>query len=438
MEVKIESSKLITPFYEDTTPPPTSDYVPLTFFDTVTFDTHIALIYAYRSPIPSNAAIELGLKKVLAKYRIMAGRFHRNEKGERVVLLNDKGSRFIEASIDINFDQVMPLKTSPDILSLHPSLEGVEELMQVQLTRFNCGSLVVGFSWHHQVADGYSTSRFLVAWGRACRGLDIGPLPIYDRSFFTPRNPPIFKFAHKGAEYKIKNTEDALGGGEAEVVVAEKFHFTLDFLNKLRSKASSSIESTNEYPNKPYSKFVSLLAHLWRAITRARGLTGVQETSVRIAVNGRSRLKPRVPDEYYGNVVLWALPTARAQDLLKQPLQYAAKIVHDAIVNLNDDYFRSFIDFSKCNEGNKDIVASADVSVHVLSPNMEVNSWMNFPFYELDFGEGKPFSFMPTYLPVEGVMFVWPSFLDDGSMDAVIPLFQTNLDSFKKICYSMD
>ncbi|KAF5751585.1 agmatine coumaroyltransferase-2-like [Tripterygium wilfordii] len=358
MEIKIESSKLIKPFYEDdTTPLPTSDHVPFTVFDTVTFDAHIALIYAYRPPVPSNAEIELGLRKVLAKYRTLAGRIDENEKGERIVLLNDKGSRFIEASADFNFDQIMPLTPSPDILSLHPPLKGVEELMQVQLTRFSCGSLVVGFSSHHQVADGYSTSRFLVAWGRACRGLDIGAPPIYDRSFFTPRNPPIIEFEHKGAEYTIKKDDinydhhknDTLGA--EEVVVVQKFHFTLNFLNKLRSKASSSIESTNENPNKPYSKFVSLLAHLWRAITRARGLTGVQKTSVRIAVNGRRRLKPRVPDEYFGNVVLWAFPTARAKDLLNQPLQYATKIIHDAIVNVNNDYFRSFIDFSKSKRG---------------------------------------------------------------------------------------
>ena len=46
---------------------------------------------------------------------------------------------------------------------LHPSEAGAEELMLVQLTRFACGGLAVGFTAHHLVSDGRATSNFFVA-----------------------------------------------------------------------------------------------------------------------------------------------------------------------------------------------------------------------------------------------------------------------------------
>jgi shikimate O-hydroxycinnamoyltransferase len=74
----------------------------------------------------------------------------------------------------------------------------------------------------------------------------------------------------------------------------------------------------------------------------------------------------------------------------------------------------------------------------VLSPHLEVDSWLTFPFFDLDFGTGSPFYFMPTYFATEGMLFLLPSYLGDGSIDAVVPLFSENIDSFKMCCYSLD
>ncbi|XAR60070.1 Putrescine N-hydroxycinnamoyltransferase [Bertholletia excelsa] len=188
MRVIKESSRVIKPIYEGT-PPSTTHHIPLSVFDKVTYNTHIAVIYAYRPPTPPNRALELGLQKALSVYREWAGRLAKDDKGEIVILLNDEGVRFVEASVDGTLDQAMPLKPSPSLLSLHPSTKGVVELVQVQITRFTCGSMVVGFTAHHLVGDGQSASNFLVAWGQACRGVKINLRPFQNRNIFTPRNP---------------------------------------------------------------------------------------------------------------------------------------------------------------------------------------------------------------------------------------------------------
>ncbi|XP_065858902.1 agmatine hydroxycinnamoyltransferase 1-like [Euphorbia lathyris] len=428
MNVKIESTKIIKPILESPHEFPAS--IPLSVFDKVTYNTHMAVIYAYRPPTPPNETIQLALQTALSEYREWAGRLGQNDNGDALILLNGQGVKFVEATADIKLDQLMPLKPSPVLLSLHPSLKDVEEIAQVQLTRFTCGSLVVGFTSNHLVADGHSTSNFLVAWGKASRGLKIDPLPIHDGTIFTPREPPVFEFDHRGVEFKSKNLVN--DNVFEDDIVVHKVHFTRDFISKLKARASASLN------NKSYSTFESVVAHLWRKITKARGLGGLEKTHVRISANGRMRMNPKVPNEYFGNLVLWAFPTARVKDLVCEPVSYAAKLIHDAVTNVNDSYFKSFIDFATHKVEEEDLVPTTEMNKSVLCPNLEVDSWLRFPFYELDFGGGSPYVFMPSYFPIEGMMFLTPSFIGDGSIDAFVPLFHDNLTMFKHIVYVLD
>ncbi|KAK1282786.1 Agmatine coumaroyltransferase-2 [Acorus calamus] len=436
MKVKKQISKLVKPNYEGRDLHSTSsNNVPLSIFDTITFDTHIAIIYAYRPPNPSNSTIEKGLAKALAEYREWAGRLGEDTHGKPVILLNDKGVRFVESTVDCTLEESMPFKPSSTLLTLHPLLEGgVEELVQVQLTRFTCGSLAVGFTSHHLVADGQATSNFLVAWGRATRGVHLGPLPTHDRTIFRPRDPPQIDFKHRGVEYEPMMKPPAVVYADCYPdVIVHKTHYTKEFLMKLKSKASAGAP-------KPYSTFESLLAHLWRATTKARRLNALETTQVRISVNGRLRLGPStVSNDYFGNLVLWAFPRSQVKTLVSESIQYAAKLIHEAIAKVDGDYFRSFIDFANSGAVEKEgLVTTADMTKLVLCPNLEVDSWLRFPFYDLDFGGGCPDLFMPTYFPVEGMMFLVPSFVGDGSIDVYVPLHEKNMTTFKQICYNVD
>ncbi|VAI34694.1 unnamed protein product [Triticum turgidum subsp. durum] len=86
----------------------------------------------------------------------------------------------------------------------------------------------------------------------------------------------------------------------------------------------------------------------------------------------------------------------------------------------------------------KEGLAPSAVLKDVVCPDVEVDSWLTFPFYELDFGTGSPSYFMPSYFPTEGMLFLAPSYLGDGSVDAFVPVFRHNLQAFKECCYSME
>ncbi|CAM0908973.1 unnamed protein product [Alopecurus aequalis] len=441
MKIAVHSSKAVKPDYAScgVAPGSTTDVVPLTVLDKANFDTYVSVIYAFRPPAPPNAVLQAGLARALVDYREWAGRLGVDADGNRAILLNDAGARFVEATTDVALDSVMPLKPTPEVLCLHPSGDdGPEELMLIQVTRFACGSLVVGFTAQHIVSDGRATGNFFIAWGQATRGALIDPVPVHDRaSFFEPREPPLVEHEHRGVEFKpYEKANDADGdavcaGGDDEVVVT-KVHFSREFISKLKAEASTGA-------HQPCSTLQCVVAHLWRSMTKARGLDGGVSTSVAIAVDGRARMSPQVPGGYTGNVVLWARPTATAGELVTRPVKHAVELISREVARINDGYFKSFIDFASSGAVEKErLVATADATEMVLSPNIEVDSWLRIPFYDMDFGGGGPFFFMPSYLPVEGLLILLPSFLGDGSVDAYVPLFSRDIDTFKNCCYTLD
>ncbi|MCL7035564.1 hypothetical protein MKW94_000215 [Papaver nudicaule] len=450
LKIKQVSSKLVGPMYNGDEPkqPVLNQFVPLTVFDKLVDDDHSGILYVYKPPNPSNMLLEQGLRKALVEYREFAGRFSKrddiNGDDERVILLNDKGLRFVEATADCTLNDVIPFNTAT-LSSFNPSHEstGTDELALVQLTRFTCGSLVLFFSSNHMVADGAAASQFLVAWSQACRGLETHPRPLqYNRNIFVPRDPPRVAYDHKNVEVakRVINHElmnDQLPPYSEDDVVLHRAHLTQEFITKLKSKANADMIIGE---HRPYSTFECLVAHLWRTMAKVRGLAELdQTTEMKISVNGRRRLKPCVPDEYFGNLILAAFPQCRAKELLDESLSHAAEVIHKSIAKVDSDYFKSFIDFATNSMQDEDLTLDGEWwKVPTLWPNLEVDSWLGFPFNAVDFGFGKPYVFMPSCEAWEGMVYLVPSFDGDGSIDVFITLFQQHLDMFQKLCFCID
>jgi hypothetical protein len=147
MKITVLSSKAVRPAGGAAATP---EIVPLSVFGKANFDTYVSIIYVFRPPTPPNAALEAGLARALAEYREWAGRLGADPRtSARAILLTDEGARFVAAAADAPLDAVLPLSPAPEVTRLHPSEAGAEELMLIQLTRFACGGLAVGFTAHH-------------------------------------------------------------------------------------------------------------------------------------------------------------------------------------------------------------------------------------------------------------------------------------------------
>ncbi|KAK3120499.1 hypothetical protein QOZ80_9AG0688710 [Eleusine coracana subsp. coracana] len=430
MKITVQSSKVVKPAYGACSPPTETKSIPLSVFDTVTYNNHVSGIYYFHPPVLPNA--EMGLAEAMAVYREWAGRLGTDVNGNRAILLNDAGAWFVEAIADVALSSIDPLEPLPELLSLCPSGNNREELMLVQVTLFTCGSFTVGTTAHHVVADGLGRCSFMLAWGEAARGIAIDPVLLHDRvSVFAPRNPPRVQFEHRGVEFKPRNEVSNIKTSESNGNVAvHTVHFTPEMVSKLKSRASVGAP-------RPYSSLQCVTAHLWRCITKARGLDRDKLTKVKIAVNGRPRMRnPRVPEDYAGNVVLWAQPTTRAGELLGKPLQCTVELISRAVSRMDDSYFRSFIDFATSEAMEKEGLVPTETLVGC--PDIFVSNLKGIPMFDLDFGTGRPFLFTRSHPPWEGYVFIMPPLCNDGSMDVQVTLFSHAMNIFKDCCYSLE
>ncbi|KAK9151740.1 hypothetical protein Syun_010049 [Stephania yunnanensis] len=370
--------------------------VPLTIFDKAAIDLHVVVLCAFRPPMPSNEVMKEALSKVLLYFPHLAGRFTIDSQGRACIALNNAGIRVTETYLPTNISEHLPFEPPKEVSHLLPSsIEGIEELLQIQLNRYACGGLVIGLTAHHRVYDGQSMSGFFVAWARLVRGLDIDPLPYLDRhKILVPRNPPIIEFDHHSVEFrKTTNTlpDTPIPSSPIEGL---SINFSNEFINKLKAKVLND-NQTDVF--RGYSNFECLLAHVWKKVTLARELKLDEWTQVRVAVNGRTRMKPPVPMEFAGNLVLWAYPKLRVTELLHGSYDHVAKAIHDAVAKIDHKYFQSFIDFGeKASQLEEELEATSQLEIaNTMCPNLEVDSWMRFQFHELDFG-GGPLCFLPS------------------------------------------
>ncbi|ERN01342.1 agmatine coumaroyltransferase-2 [Amborella trichopoda] len=430
MKIQQQSSKLVTPSYENKSHvSSTSTTTPLGPFDRAAGDFHVPMIFAYKDPTPPNSTLEHGLSLILADYREWAGRL---TDDRRTIIVNDKGVPFIEAMASCTLDEAMPLESNPQLLDLHPSLKCMEELLQVQLTRFTCGSLVVGCTTSHLVADGQAVCFFLIAWGKATRGQWVSPTTMHCRAVIQPREPLSIEFDHLGVEYTEKRLVRDIPQGEmVRNLRLHKAHFSPDFLARLKGQASLGCTS-----GRGYSTVESLVAHLWQKVAQLS--MGRSETSrLRMTVNVHSRLVPPIPKDYFGNMVLLGDVRIGVSELLSKPLHQVAEVVRAAIAKVNDRYARSFVDFDAHIERHGDwseLVPTPELDG--FCPNLEVNSWLGFAFDDMDFGSGGPHVFLPSCLPDEGVMVIMPPMHGKRGIDIYLPLSDPNKALFQRITHS--
>ncbi|KAK9133388.1 hypothetical protein Scep_012916 [Stephania cephalantha] len=112
-------------------------------------------------------------------------------------------------------------------------------------------------------------------------------------------------------------------------------------------------------------------------------------------------MKPPVPMEFVGNLVLWAYPKLRVKEVLHGSYGHVAKAIHDALAKIDHKYFQSFIDFGeKASRDEEELETTSQLEIgNTMCPNLEVDSWMRFQFHELDFGgEALVLSTLQTYL----------------------------------------
>ncbi|XP_057420352.1 hydroxycinnamoyl-CoA:piscidic acid hydroxycinnamoyltransferase-like [Lotus japonicus] len=424
--------------------------------DQVTRWTHASTIYVYKEA-PNHDAMDTmrdSLSKILVHYYPLAGRLSWIE-GHRLKLnCNAKGAILLEAESTKTLSSYGDFTPSDTIKNeLTPTVDYTQPiedlpLLIVQVTRFKGTKegLVIGIALNHVLCDGLAAIHFKNSWAKLCKGdveLDhTEKFPFLDRTVMNSSTRPRFDHPELKPLPLLLGSTDPVAEREHERAVAV-LRLTKEQVATLKEKTNNgSLEEQEALSPRPYSTYEVVSAHVWKCLTKARGLDGAQPTVVRVTADIRSRLNPPLPMNYFGNALAVSLtPTCFARDVLSNPLRFCARKIREAVELLKDDYVRSQLDYIQCQEQIDSIRAShlepgkRKNAPFYGNPNLMIVSWMSMPVYEADFGWGKPAHFGPAAVFPDDIVYINRSSNGDWSIPVCAHLQKRHMELFNKFFY---
>ncbi|KAJ7976400.1 spermidine hydroxycinnamoyl transferase-like [Quillaja saponaria] len=410
---------------------------------------HITAIFVYKSNPKSRTnaikALRDSLSKILVYYYPLAGRLRRITQGGLLELqCNAKGVHLFEAEDEklmVDYGDFAPTDAIKDLIPrVDYGTTPLEEwpLLLVQLTRFSCGGLCVGIAICHVVVDGWASFQFVKLWAKLALGaenLDKHEIPIHERTLLlSPKTNPLM--AHKKFQKPcfpfVLGCSDNKEEQKKETSVA-LLELSKDQVEKLKKKANND----KMLVDRAYSRYEAIAAHIWKCICKARqdDYNAFQPTVVRIMTDIRNRLKPSVPLNYAGNAIHAILtPVSHYNDIISNPLSFAAQKIREGTERLTDEYIRSALDYSARQQKENGLRSESVVDFYG-NPNINIGSWMSLPGYEANFGWGKPVYVGVGALFGDGWSIIMAGPKGDGSVIMAFCLQTPHLEAFRKIFY---
>lgn len=386
-----------------------------------------------------SGVLKRALSEVLVPFYPVAGRLGRDKNGRVEIVCNEDGVLFVEAESDCVIDELgESIQTSPLPQLVPPGDDGDLNLdissfplLLVQLTRFKCGGVCLGIGLHHIPVDGISAMQIINSWADVARGLPITITPFIDRTILRARDPPSPTFNHP--EYDpppsliTAKQIDQFQSNSTFVVSV-----TRDHLQRLKARA---IDGGNKA--KYYTTYEIFVAHTWRCVSKARGLAANQATRVHVAVNGRSRLFPPLPEGYVGNVIFHMNIPALACELESEHLSDTVQRIHGAIKKMDDGYMKSALDYLELHPNLDALVPKKGNEIY-RNPNLSIVSWNRLPM-DSDFGWGPAMYVRPASIYTEGKGYLLASPRNDerGFLSLVLCLETRHVQDFKKLFYDV-
>nr|AGT56097.1 cocaine synthase [Erythroxylum coca] len=343
-------------FWDEPLPP---DYGTIIFFyqtnGSKNDDDEALSIFFQRS-----SSLQNSLSKTLIHYYPLAGRL---KDDGTAVDCNDEGAYFVEARIDC---QLSTLLNHPDadFLSHYfcPALDSNNLpsgcMLAIQLTLFNCGGIAISVSPSHKIADASSACTFVQSWASMTTIGEVAPKPI----FLEPSSSPPRSLRNAPMLTEIP--------GE---FVKRRFVFPASKIAQLRTKTTGPSSPTGKQHMSDADLVMALFMKC--AILASRSLSKSSSGPYVLfqVVDLRKRVRPPLPANTIGNVVLYY--TTQIEENQIELNELAGKFRK----SLNE--FCNLAANSSLNEEPEFIIQG--------SPYCCTNL-CGFPFYEIDFGWGKP------------------------------------------------
>ncbi|KAK1437714.1 hypothetical protein QVD17_03510 [Tagetes erecta] len=397
--IMITSAETIKP--SSPTPPHLKTHN-LSVVDHIIPNVNIPFIFFYKNY--NNGDINLlkkSLSQTLTSYYPFAGR----RLSVPQIDCNDQGVEFFEASndsrlidfihkkeVDETIDQLIPNKNKNN----NPA-----SLVDIQLNHFTCGGAAVAVTISHKVGDAFTMSKFINHWATVTRTGETGCLK---NPTFVPSKISEFKIPEVDLTNEIK-------------YATRRFIFPNSKLKELKNKVNV-INATRV-------DLVSSLIYKC-AMGAATTLSGsLQPSKLHQVVNMRNRIiEENRPEIAAGNICTIAVAKMAAAGSSEMKLE-------EVIVKLRKDIteIKEVRDVEEVGEVflKKLLSLEGDQSRTYYFSSM---CW--FPFYEADFGWGKPVQVMLKNGVLGGNMIHLLDTPSGDGIEAIVHLEKEEMDVFQK------
>ncbi|CAN1234506.1 Uncharacterized acetyltransferase At3g50280, partial [Linum perenne] len=333
--------------------------------------------------------LKSSFSRTLALFYPLAGRLSADEHPDGTASVyidcNNAGALFVHAVADsISVADVLePLYVPRIVWSFFPlnwvrSYHGFSQpFLAVQITELVDG-IFVGCTVSHAVADGTTLWRFVNFWSEICRGY--GSVKsrgsVFTRDWFLDEK-------HLPIRIPWTMIKDFTEEDSDSVLLKERvFHFSRRKLGALKAQANAEAIG-----NGKISSLQTLISHIWRAVTRNRKNPDSdpdREATFHLLVGLRSRLRPKLPEDYLGNAVAGCAVVMKEKALIEKGL--------------------------------------GDVAAEMNRGGMGLSSSPRYNVYGNDFGWGKPVAVRSgAGNKFDGKVTVFPG-VEEGSIDVEICL----------------
>ena len=334
--------------------------------------------------------LETSLSETLTRFYPLAGRYI---KDGNWVDCNDEGVEFFVAKVKgCRLSEFLSRRDEMiDHLSHLAGGEFTSPVVSIQISMFDCGGLVMGFRLCHYLFDAFSSISFITSWASTARRRRGGGVRM-DEDVIWPTfgMASILPLPANDSDLlnKMKPMPCPMG---IDNCVTRRLVFDNAEISELKDRAHDP-----SFPRQP-SRVEVVTALIWRARMRvSRAKHGRLRTSLAVhSMNLRPRIVPPLPPWSFGNLqsrVMARFTAAESGGTTEVPVPVPELKVFVGL--LMDSITKS----------KETIVGREDVFPTLLRTRNESNeaaekgeadlfmftSWCRFPFYQMDFGWGKP------------------------------------------------
>ncbi|CAK9327053.1 unnamed protein product [Citrullus colocynthis] len=381
--------------------------LPLTFFDLMWLRFHpIQRLFFYELPPNEISFADVIVPKLISSLSLIL-RHHLPLAGNLVwpphsnvpiiEFADGDGVSLTVAESDADFDHLSGngFREVSEFHHLVPQLPVAHDrasAIAIQVTTFQNKGFSIGVTNHHAIIDGRTSTSFIKSWAQVCMEESSVPItelmPFYDRSVINDPKDLAELYAkawldmegpnNKSLNLKLPKTNHGL--------IRSTFEFTQQNIQKLKQwilnkkKKNDNDEQSDSSPH--ISSFAIATAYL--CVCTAK-LEGVKEGKLwfGFAADARTRLKPSVPLNYFGNCLVSVVVCLERIDVLgENGIVFACDEISKAIRNLGEGALNGLEKWgSFMSEMTKDYSKVQAISLSG-SPR--------FGVYNVDFGWGKP------------------------------------------------